>query len=138
MLLHVSSDSMAAVVFPFAETVVTVKVLTTPVGAMSLVFCGKTAMLLQDSERLDQFVNVSSAGMAAVVFPSAETTEPVTLLKKVLVELVIGWCEAGTFCPRTPQTVWRWWSSQVRRLRSPPPCSDATLHAAVKAHSRVH
>ena len=56
MLLHVSSDSMAAVVFPFAETVVTVKVLTTPVGAMSLVFCGKTAMLLQDSERLDHFV----------------------------------------------------------------------------------
>ena len=89
-----------------------VKVLKTPVGSMS--------------SKAIRSTTSTTNGMT--MREIAEALDE-TLLQKD------GWLEhedSSDVCERL-----RWWSSQVRRLRSPPPCSDATLLAAVKAHSRV-
>ena len=87
---------MAAVVVPSAETAVPVKVLKNPVGSMSSnairpttsTTNGKT--MREIAEALDGTLlqkdgwleHDSSDGVAVVVFPSAETTEPATMLRR--------------------------------------------------------
>ena len=110
MLLRVSSDSMAAVVFPSAETAVPVKVLKTPVGSMS----------------------------SYAIRPTTSTTNGKTMreIAEALDETLLqkdGWLEHED-------------SSDGCGGGGLPKCgdygarhhgSDATLLAAVKAHSRV-